>query len=441
MKKLTYSFYLPLTLFVLLTLACSKQTYTAAKNKSNDSTYILPLAGNAFITSKESGTSEQINNNGLANWSNKNTVISSYIRVNKAGTIKLGLNAKVLPDGNSSQVKVTVNGNSKTLDLKNSEINEYPIGDFTVDTGYVKIDLQGIDKSGAYFADVTSYTITGDAVSNGVTYSNDPEFYYWARRGPSCHLAYTVPTTEKVNYYYSEIEVPQGSDPHGSYFMANGFGEGYFGFQVNSDTERRILFSVWSPYNTDDPNSIPDDQKIILNKKGPEVQTGEFGNEGSGGQSFLRYNWKAGTTYKFLLKGEPDGTGKTDYTAWFYAPEQGQWRLIASFKRPKTDKYLTNFHSFLENFNPNQGHLARTADYKNQWVRTTSGNWEKVSEAKFTVDNTYRSKQRIDAIGGKNNNGYFLKNGGFFSELVTPGTKFNFDNISHAPQIDFNSLP
>jgi hypothetical protein len=25
--------------------------------------------------------------------------------------------------------------------------------------------------------------------------------------------------------------------------------------------------------------------------------------------------------------------------------------------------------------------------------------------------------------------------------LVTPGTKFNFDNISQAPQIDFNSLP
>src|SRR5690606_23783892 len=136
------------------------------------------------------------------------------------------------------------------------------------------------------------------------------------------HLGYTIPTTEDVSYYYSEVEVPEGSDPIGSYFMANGFGEGYFGFQVNSESERRILFSVWSPFSTDDPNSIPDDEKIILNKKGPEVHTGEFGNEGSGGQSYLKYNWKAGNTYKFLLKGQPDGNGKTDYTAWFYAPEE-----------------------------------------------------------------------------------------------------------------------
>lgn len=107
----------------------------------------------------------------------------------------------------------------------------------------------------------------------------------------------------------------------GTYFMANGFAEGYFGIQVNSEKERRILFSVWSPFHTDDPKSIPDDQKILLLKKGEGVYTGEFGNEGSGGQSFLRYNWQAETTYKFLLKGEPDGKGNTVYSAWFFAPE------------------------------------------------------------------------------------------------------------------------
>src|SRR5690606_31343397 len=111
--------------------------------------------------------------------------------------------------------------------------------------GYIKIELQGIKKTGGYFADVISYSVSGDAVSDGVTYSNDPEFYYWARRGPSCHLSYTIPTTQNIKYFYSEIQVPSGSDPQGSYFMANGFGEGYFGFQVNSNTERRILFSVW----------------------------------------------------------------------------------------------------------------------------------------------------------------------------------------------------
>ena len=72
--------------------------------------------------------------------------------------------------------------------------------------------------------------------------------------------------------------------------------EGYFGIQVNSATERRILFSVWSPFSTDNPKEIPDDKKIKLLRKGKDVHTGEFGNEGSGGQSYLRYQWKTGTT-------------------------------------------------------------------------------------------------------------------------------------------------
>ena len=75
--------------------------------------------------------------------------------------------------------------------------------------------------------------------------------------------------------------------------MANGFGEGYFGMQVNSENERRILFSVWSPFKTDNPKEIPDDHKITLNKVGQQVKTGEFGNEGSGGQSYMKYNWSA----------------------------------------------------------------------------------------------------------------------------------------------------
>ena len=89
--------------------------------------------------------------------------------------------------------------------------------------------------------------------------------------------------------------------------MANGFKEGYFGIQVNSDKERRILFSIWSPFTTDDPKSIPDSLKIVLLNKGKNVYTGEFGNEGSGGQSYLRFNWKADVTYKFLTQIKPNG--------------------------------------------------------------------------------------------------------------------------------------
>jgi Domain of unknown function (DUF3472) len=47
-----------------------------------------------------------------------------------------------------------------------------------------------------------------------------------------------------------------------------------FLFQVNSSTERRILFSVWSPCRTDDPKLIPTDEQIKLVKKGKNVYTG-----------------------------------------------------------------------------------------------------------------------------------------------------------------------
>ena len=401
-------------------------------------TYSVPLAGNAFITA---GSSAMITSSGLANWTNASTVASTYVRANGTGNLSLKLNAKVAPSGNSSVVKVTVNGVSKNVNLSGGNYTDYYVGDFPVTAGYNKIDLQGVSKTGGYFADVASISVGSDAVASGSLYSNDVNYYYWARRGPSCHLGYTIPTSSNVSYYYSEIVVPTGEDKIGSYYMANGFSQGYFGIQVNSATERRVLFSVWSPYSTDNPNEIPDDQKIKLNRKGTNVYTGEFGNEGSGGQSYLVYNWQAGNTYKFLLKGDPDGTGKTDFTAWFFAPELGTWQLIASFKRPNTNTYLTGFYSFLENFSADNGHLGRTATYKNQWVRTSAGVWNKVTSAKFTVDATYSANQRIDAIGGTNADGYFLRNGGFFSDIVAPNTNFSFSNTAAAPTINFTTLP
>lgn len=124
--------------------------------------------------------------------------------------------------------------------------------------------------------------------------------------------------------------------------------------QYNSPTERRILFSVWSPFDTQNPKEIPDDQKIKLLRQGKDVHIGEFGNEGSGGQSYLKYPWKAGNTYKFLMQIRPDGNGNTTYTAYFYATDEKEWKLIASFLRPKTNTWYKRPHSFLENFSPNK---------------------------------------------------------------------------------------
>jgi hypothetical protein len=305
----------------------------------------------------------------------------------------------------------------------------------------VAIELQGISKTAESYGTVSAYGISGTAVTNETAFVKDnaDNYFYWGRRGPSVHLNYTLPAAN-ITDFYSEITVPEGNDVIGSYFMANGFAEGYFGIQVNSASERRVLFSVWSPYQTDNPASIPPEYKITMLKKGSNVYTGEFGNEGAGGQSYLVYPWKAGNTYKFLLRGEPQGDSSTVYTAYFFAPEENRWLLIASFNRPKTNTYLKRLHSFLENFMPGTGDQSRMALYSNQWVRDTNGQWTALTAAKFTADQTARKRFRLDYAGGTQGNAFYLKNCGFFVPSTPIDSRFVVEKNATAPLIDFTKL-
>lgn len=412
------------TLFLLIA------SLSQAEAQVIEKTHEIPLAGNAFEIGTNRGRTSVGRQTVMLSPRTRNKT-NVYFRVQSAGDLHIKIKGK-----GKGEINANFLGKSSDVNFSSVEYELADIGTFNVkDAGYVYVELSAIQGE----VEISDLVVTGSATNHGLLYCYKPDDYYWSRRGPSCHLGFTIPTDQDVSYYYNEVLVPVGEDVIGTYFMANGFAQGYFGIQVNSDTERRILFSVWSPFQTDDPKSIPEDQKISLLKKGTDVQVGEFGNEGSGGQSFLRYNWKAGQTYKFLLKGMPDGSGNTDYTAWFFMPEENNWKLIASFKRPKTDTYLKGFHSFLENFNPNQGYLEREVQFKNQWV--FDGHWKAVQSAKFSVDNTYSSNQRIDAFGGNTPNGYFLKMGGFFNEIVKPGELFTHKIQNAAPKIDLEKLP
>lgn len=274
--------------------------------------------------------------------------------------------------------------------------------------------------------------------------SNEGGMFYWGRRGPSVHLSYETPTDHPLQYAYSEITVPAGLDVQGSYFMANGFSQGYFGMQVNGPTERRVLFSVWSPFSTDNPREIPEDQRVVKLAAGPDVHVGEFGNEGSGGQSFLVYPWEAGRTYRFLTEvlPDPEAPGQTRFTAWFNDKQRQEWRLIASFRRPQTTSHLAGFHAFLENFDPSYGHLTRGADYGNVWVRDIAGGWHECTVARLSADATAQGRHRLDYDGGAAGDHFFLRNCGFFSETGTVGKRFTRDSIAaDEPDVDVASLP
>jgi len=428
-------------------MACSKKNGPAAStaitlpvvSAITGPKVAIALGGNAFITTSNAGFTETIDDsgtNGLTNWTSPSTVTSVYFKVIDTGSVNLFLRTRV-DAGGSSQVKVTIDNQSINKQITNSVIDTISVGTFALKTkGYIKVDIQGISKTGANFGTITDLVLQGSKVTNTLIYVKDnlTQHYYWGRRGPSVHLVYKMPVgSGNIAWFYNEVTVPAGADAVGSYFESNGFDGGYFGMQVNSATERRILFSVWDPANG----------TSVSTRSGANVVTQRFGGEGTGGQAYMIYNWKAGNTYKFLTQAQPDGTGNTLYSSWFYAPELGAWQFMATWKRPETtaNKYLTGLYSFVENFINTNGYMGRNADFGNDWVRSDAGVWSEVTSAQFTGDDIANIGYRQDYAGGIRNGNFYLQNGGFFGNNVLLNTILIRPAGNNQPVIDINKLP
>lgn len=412
----------------IATLVCL-QTQAAITN-------LVPIAGNSWVVNAAPGNNDSVSHNEGLKWQNPESIVRTWFKTSQPGEIKLAAQMRVAQG--TSKIRFTFNGKASEVAISNTEMALIPLGTIKdVAAGYHFLEMQGIEKQGATFAEVNDIVVISE---DPINYIKDE--FYWGRRGPSVHLNLKPPADAgDVLYFYNEITVPEGSDVLGSYYMATGFSVGYFGIQANSPTERRILFSVWSPFQTDNPKEIPVDQQVTLLKKGAEVQAGKFGGEGSGGQSFRKYFWKTGVTYRFLLKAEPAEKESSDFTAWFFAPEIGQWELMASFRRPKTTTYVKSAHAFLENFRPDTGYLPRTVLYSNQWIYSTDKKWREITEFSFSCDATGHKKNRLDFTGGSEGQHFFLKNCGFFDADVKPGTRFTREPSNKPPQIDFAQLP
>lgn len=402
----------------------------------------VAVAGNAYRTAPDTGRA-RFQRNGCVALTGPDEVYSVYFHVDRPAVLDLTLVARV-PDGRSA-LSTRVGKDVFSSVIEGTELQPHQVGRVEIsEPGYVRVDIQGTRRTGERYAEIRDLLVSSETVNLKLDFvtTNDGNMFYWGRRGPSVHLRYEVPRRQDLRYAYSEIFVPEGQDPIGSYFMANGFAEGYLGIQVNGPDERRVLFSVWSPFKTDNPREIPEDQRIAMLSKGAEVHVGQFGNEGSGGQSFLVYPWTAGTTYRFLTEVLPDDEGSTIYTSWFGDKRAGTWRLIASFRRPKTNTHLRGFHSFLENFSPAHGYLGRCAFYQNVWVCDVAGAWHECTQAKFSVDATGAGRHRLDFAGGSDGDHFFLRNCGFFNETGRPGAALTRQSTAtDRPEIDFDALP
>lgn len=397
------------------------------------------LGGNAYVVS--GGNGARITDAGAERWTNPDAVVSVFFSLERPQKdVMLSLEA-------SGNAEYEVDCAGRTLRAKaegeGAADASVPVGrvDFP-NAGYQRVDIRGVAAGGnGDFGKISALTL--DGVEGRVAYVHDFSPFF-GRRGPSVHLRYERPrAAADLEYFYNEVRVPEGADALHTFYMACGFAQGYFGFQTNSPTERRVLFSVWSPYETDDPAKVPEDCRVTTSKKGAAVVVRSFGSEGSGGQSFLRYPWRAGTPYKFLVRVRPNDDGTTQYTGWFFATEENRWRLIASFRRPKTRTWLEFPHSFLENFSPDSGWNERSVLFSNQWARDVRGTWHELLDGRFSCDETGNRSVRLDYAGtlSDDRKGFILKNCGFFNGTTPSGTTFTREPTgTPPPQIDFAAL-
>ncbi len=434
-----------LILTTIILISCSLSDKEVVFNE-NDLPISIPFAGNSYVT--EPLGSDFIDNytgKFKTDWTDKNIIISSYFRVGAAGELNIGFEGS--NKSGTSTIRFTIDGKEYDVNIAGDTTSLYGITTINKTApGYVRVDFQGISKTGDTFGEITHFRIGGLATNADNHFVTEEKMNesdnncYFFRRGASIHYSYTLPETD-VKYFYNEIVVPEESAVNSTYYMMNGFAQGYMGIQQIAEDDRRVLFSVWSPYSTDNPKEIPENMQIKLLRKGKDVTVGEFGNEGSGGQSWLHYSWEPGVTYKALVGVEPDGKGNTIYTAYFYAEDE--WKLIASFLRPQTDTHYKGAHSFLENFHPARSITTRSVYFKNQWAQTTSGEWIELLDAKFTIDATGRAGMRHDLYGelDKESNSFMLRSFGFFDEHTEYGTMFSRKpNADGAPEIDLDKL-
>jgi hypothetical protein len=298
---------------------------------------------------------------GITGWNDPDLKVLWFGEIKTLGKLDCSV-ALRLPSDTISNLRLTIFNQSHEALVKGagSDLVIANFGSFDIDKdGYQRFTLESLNPQGQPFGDIESLLLDGPAVQ-------DAHFNLKPRRNAaSVHLFYPVDKDIKVEAFYCEITGLE--DPIWTYYMACGWHRGYFGMQVNNPTERRIIFSVWDSGNEAvDRNKVVEENRVKLIDKGEGVYAGDFGNEGTGGHSHLKYMWKTGQKQRFIVTAKPTDTAHTIYSGYYFHPDKKQWILISSWKAPKEGGYLRGLYSFSENFGGSNGHLLRKAHYGNQ---------------------------------------------------------------------------
>ncbi|MFO0960626.1 MAG: DUF3472 domain-containing protein [Isosphaeraceae bacterium] len=221
----------------------------------------------------------------------------------------------------------------------------------------------------------------------------------------SVHLGYPAPAGRA---FYNEVTIDQSAV--GTYFMVCGWDKGYFGLQELGNGKKLLLFSVWDS-GQDNPRAVAEERRVKALHKDDQVRIGRFGGEGTGGQSFFDYDWKAGQTYRLMVIARPDGDDRTAYSGYFFVPEDKAWKHLVTFSTiTGGSKPLRGYYSFVEDFKRDKVSTknARVARFGNGWVRDEQGEWHALDKARFTAD----ANPVLNIDAGPIDDRYFLATGG-----------------------------
>ena len=356
---------------------------------------------------------------GITRWNDPAEKVVWFGEIKTPGKLIAALEL-TLPKDAVSKLRLTIHGESREATATGTGAAQtLECGEFTIaKAGYARIELASLNPSGAPAGDLTALILDGPATTDA-HFNLEPR-----RNAASVHLNYPTPKDAKIEWFYNEVTGVE--DPLYTFYMACGFSRGYFGMQVNGPNERRIIFSVWdagSGANAKDRSTVAAENHTQLLAKGDGVVASVFGNEGTGGHSHLVYPWKTGEPQRFLLAAHAPDATHTDYSGYWFHPEQKKWTLIASFRAPKDGGSLRGLHSFSENFGGSNGHLQRKALYGPPWIRTTDGAWHELTEASFSHDGTGKAA-RLDRFMGMEGGRFFLSHGGFIPGCTKSGEKF-----------------
>lgn len=364
----------------------------------------------------------------ITRWKSPSESVNWYGQFAKTGEVTVRIEL-ALPKDAISELQVTVAERSQQVKVLGKGENATVIADFGTfvipSVGFHRIELKSLNNAGQPNGDIKELILGGPATES--VHFNLKE----RRNAASVHLMYPVPDGVQAQSFYCEVTGVE--DPTATFYMACGWHRGYFGMQVNSEKERRIIFSVWDSGNEAiDRAKVNDENRVKLMGKGEGVFSGDFGNEGTGGHSHLKYMWKTGDKQRFIVTAQPTGKSETIFSGFWFHPDKKEWMLISSWRAPKEGGLMRGMHSFSENFGGSNGHFVRKALYGNQWIKTDKGEWLELTDARFSHDPTGR-EDRLDRFMGVESNEFFLSHGGFINGFTKYGEKFSRKPTGNSP--------